>query len=67
VLEEQEEQMLHRVFGFADLAAAGDGAATEIIAWEPIDAEALVDHIARGAIRACRYGTTSTTSSASST
>ena len=28
VLEEQEEQMLHRVFGFADLTAGpGDGAA----------------------------------------
>jgi putative hemolysin len=50
VLEEQEEQMLHRVFGFADLAAGQVMVPrTEVIAvGAEMDREALVDHIARG-------------------
>jgi CBS domain containing-hemolysin-like protein len=50
VLEEQEEQMLHRVFGFADLAAGQVMVPrTEIIAvGADMAREALVDHIARG-------------------
>jgi magnesium and cobalt exporter, CNNM family len=50
VLEEQEEQMLHRVFGFADLAAGQVMVPrTEIIAvGADMSREALVDHIARG-------------------
>jgi CBS domain containing-hemolysin-like protein len=50
VLEEQEEQMLHRVFGFADLAAGQVMVPrTEIIAvGADMTRETLVDHIARG-------------------
>jgi CBS domain containing-hemolysin-like protein len=50
VLEEQEEQMLHRVFGFADLAAGQVMVPrTEIIAvGADMTREALVDQIARG-------------------
>jgi CBS domain containing-hemolysin-like protein len=50
VLEEGEEQMLHRVFGFADLAAGQVMVPrTEIIAvGADMTREALVDHIARG-------------------
>src|SRR5262245_9679849 len=50
VLEEQEEQMLHRVFGFADLAAGQVMVPrTEIIAvGAGMPREALVEHIARG-------------------
>jgi CBS domain containing-hemolysin-like protein len=50
VLEEQEEQMLHRVFGFADLAAGQVMVPrTEIIAvGADMAREPLVDHIARG-------------------
>src|SRR5438132_1408360 len=50
VLEEQEEQMLHRVFGFADLTAGQVMVPrTELVAVSadtPVDA--LVAHIARG-------------------
>jgi len=50
VLEEQEEQMLHRVFGFADLTAGQVMVPrTEVIAvGADMTREALVDHIARG-------------------
>ena len=50
VLEEQEEQMLHRVFGFADLAAGQVMVPrTEIIAVEAgMTRDAIIDHIARG-------------------
>ncbi len=50
VLEEQEEQMLHRVFGFADLTAGQVMVPrTEVIAVAAdMTREALVDHIARG-------------------
>jgi CBS domain containing-hemolysin-like protein len=50
VLEEQEEQMLHRVFGFADLTAGQVMVPrTEVIAvGAGMTREALVDHIARG-------------------
>jgi CBS domain containing-hemolysin-like protein len=50
VLEEQEEQMLHRVFGFADLTAGQVMVPrTEIIAvGSDMSRETLVDHIARG-------------------
>ena len=50
VLEEQEEQMLHRVFGFADLTAGQVMVPrTEVISvGAGMTREALVDHIARG-------------------
>jgi CBS domain containing-hemolysin-like protein len=50
VLEEQEEQMLHRVFGFADLTAGQAMVPrTELVAaGAGMSREALVDHIARG-------------------
>jgi CBS domain containing-hemolysin-like protein len=50
VLEEQEEQMLHRVFGFADLTAGQAMVPrTEIVAvGAAMSREALVDHIGRG-------------------
>src|SRR5262245_19933742 len=50
VLEEQEEQMLHRVFGFADLTAGQVMVPrTEVIAVAAgMPREALVEHIARG-------------------
>jgi CBS domain containing-hemolysin-like protein len=50
VLEEQEEQMLHRVFGFADLTAGQVMVPrTELVAI-PADAagDALLEHIGRG-------------------
>jgi CBS domain containing-hemolysin-like protein len=50
VLEEHEEQMLHRVFGFADLTAGQVMVPrTEVIAVAAdMSRETLVDHIARG-------------------
>jgi CBS domain containing-hemolysin-like protein len=50
VLEEQEEQMLHRVFGFADLTAGQVMVPrTEVIAvGAAMTREAVIDHIARG-------------------
>jgi CBS domain containing-hemolysin-like protein len=50
VIEEQEEQMLHRVFGFADLTAGQVMVPrTEVVAvGAGMTREALVDHIARG-------------------
>jgi len=50
VLEEQEEQMLHRVFGFADLTAGQVMVPrTEVIAVAAdMPRQTLVDHIARG-------------------
>jgi putative hemolysin len=50
VLEEQEEQMLHRVFGFADLTAGQVMVPrTEVVAvGAGLSREAVVDRIARG-------------------
>ncbi len=50
VLEEQEEQMLHRVFGFADLSAGQVMVPrTELVAVEAgASRDLLIDHIGRG-------------------
>ena len=72
VLEEQEEQMLHRVFGFADLTAGQVMVPrTELVAvaGRRVARRRWSTQIARGRLhRACRStATTSTTSSASCT
>jgi CBS domain containing-hemolysin-like protein len=50
VLEEQEEQMLHRVFGFSDLTAAHVMVPRTAISALPVDAgaAAVVDRVSRG-------------------
>ena len=71
VLEEGEEQMLHRVFGFADLTAGQVMVPrTELVAVAAaMSREALIDEIARGGYtpRPGLSRRTSTTSSASCT